>query len=170
MYLQYLALHENSSINIPFITFKYIHAENSSSPAESINRCIFGSVKETKESLCLSVCLSVFPGQTCLKSSSSSSLGQSQRQFQVSFRSVSGQFQVSFRSVSGQFQVSLGSVSSHSQVILRSVSSQSQVSLEALLPHFVIQLEPKILRLVNLHTGAVFSTIKEPFTPKDFAF
>ena len=43
LYLQYLALHKNSSINIPFITFKYIHAENSSSPAEFIP-CIFGKI------------------------------------------------------------------------------------------------------------------------------
>ena len=50
--------------------------------------------------------------------------------------------QVSLRSVSGQSQVSLSSVSGQSQVSLRSVSG-----LEALLTHFVVQSEPKILRL-----------------------
>ena len=46
-------------------------------------------------------------------------------------------------SISGQSQVSLRSVSCQSQVSLRSVSG-----LEALLNHFVVQSEPKILRLV----------------------
>ena len=46
-------------------------------------------------------------------------------------------------SLSGQSQVSLRSVPGQSQVSLRSVSG-----LEALYPHFVVQSEPKILRLV----------------------
>ena len=52
--------------------------------------------------------------------------------------------QVSLMSVSGQSHVSLRSVSGQSQVSLRSVSG-----LKALLTHFVVQSEPKILRLVH---------------------
>ena len=73
---------------------------------------------------------------------------------QSQVRSVSGQSPVSLKSVSNQSQVSLRSVSGQSQVSLRSVSGLSlcllSVSgLEALLTHFVIQSEPKILRLVQ---------------------
>ena len=46
----------------------------------------------------------------------------------------------------GQSQVSLRSVSIQSEVSLRSV-----LRLEALLTHFVVQSEPKILRLVLQH-------------------
>ena len=62
--------------------------------------------------------------------------------------SLMGLSQVSLRKsqvVSGESQVNLRSVSGQSQVSLRSVSG-----LEALLTHFVVQSEPKILRLVKL--------------------
>ena len=50
----------------------------------------------------------------------------------------------SLRSVPGQSQVSLRSVSGQSHVSLRSVSG-----LKALLTQFIVQSEPKILRLVS---------------------
>ncbi len=109
----------------------------------SSGRSIFGSVKEPKESLCPSVCPF---GTKCFKALNI-------------HLSLIGQSHVSLGSVSGQSQVSLRSVSGQSQVSLRSVSGQSQVSHRSLCAYFVRQTEPKILRLVDLSIGFLYSLL-----------
>ena len=100
-----------------------------------------------RQELKKSQCSFVRPVLVCLKLSifileqSGSVYGQAQ----VRLRSGSGQAQVRPRSGSGQAQVRHRSGSGQAQVRLRSGSG-----LEALLTHFVVQSEPKILRLVSL--------------------
>ena len=80
---------------------------------------IFGSVKEPKESLCVSVCPF---GTKCSKSLNLhiSFIGQ----LQVSYRSVSDQSQVSFRSVSGLSVLTLSDRRSLKYYILLAMKTQ----------------------------------------------